>query len=623
MATGQRRQIELTGNDLSIESLVAVARDPAIAVSCCPDAMKRVHRCSDEIQQIVDRYRRAYDEGKRGSDLPHVYGVTTGFGEFKTRPIDPDDLCTLQANILRSHATGVGDTSDPDDFGNYFPADVVRAALIIRLNTFLKGHSGLRPEMVFFVRDMINTGVIPLVPTRGSLGSSGDLCPLAHLFLIMLEEETSGRFYCTDTAPDVHRSRGELFPATRLREKMAQRLKSAGAANQNWQVPKPGYKDGLSLTNGAAFSAAMLALAVADAADLAAIADIAASMSLEAVYGRTRALDEKVHRVRNLRGQMDSAANMLQLLDGGKLVDLSDEVQDIYSIRCAPQVHGASRDAIAYAMMVAHAEMNAATDNPLFFPGESEPCDITRAANSTIDNRAYSAGNFHGQPVGIAADFLAIAVAELASIAERRTQMLLDKNHNRGLPASLTARPGIHSGYMIAQYCAAGLVSENKVLAHPASVDSIPTSANYEDHVAMASIAARKVRTVVANAQSTLAIELMVAAQALEWRAQLHAAACDTASTRPDTLAEQLKQTAAKISPQAVKSARDAFAVKFSKGSAAALASIRAVVEPLCEDRVLAEDIRRIRELIESRRLLDHVTAAVGALRPVSALRAD
>jgi histidine ammonia-lyase len=606
MAAGHQSQVELTGSDLSIEALAAVARDPAVRVTCCAKAMKRVERCHQEIETIIGRYREAFAAGKRGDELPHVYGITTGFGEFKTIPVDPDHLGELQANILRSHATGVGDTTDRDDFGNYFPAEVVRAALVIRLNTFLKGHSGVRPEMAFFVRDMINSGVIPLVPTRGSVGSSGDLCPLAHLFVVMLEEESAGRFYVAASRDDVRRSRGEAILATRLRETMAGRLKYGG----DWQIPKPSYKDGLSLTNGAAFSAAGLALAVHDAAELANVADVAAAMTLESICGRTRALDEKVHRVRNMRGQADSAANILQVLSGGKLVDLSEEVQDVYSVRCAPQVHGASRDAIAYAKMAALAEINAATDNPLFFPDETGPCDMTRGGNSTaahpnVDGRAYSAGNFHGQPVGLAADFLAIAVAELANISERRTQMLLDKHHNRGLPASLTANPGVHSGFMIAQYCAAGLVSENKVLAHPASVDSIPTSANYEDHVAMASIAARKVRTVLSNTQSTLAIELMAAAQALDWRIQLRTSPFD----------------GGKVSAEAFASARAAFGKGLSTGSAAALASIRGVVGPLCEDRVLAEDIRAIRMLIEDGAIRSAIESAVGALCPIVPLR--
>lgn len=619
MAAGHPTQIELNGSDLSIEALAAISRDPNVRVSCNDAAIARVQRCCDEIGHIVDRYKKAYAEGKRGGDLPHVYGITTGFGEFKTMPVNPDDLGDLQANILRSHAVGVGDTTDPDDFNNYFPAEVVRAALVIRLNTFLKGHSGVRPELVSFVQDMINAGVVPLVPTRGSVGSSGDLCPLAHLFLIMLEEATSGRFYMVGSVHDVHRSRGDLYAANQLREKMASKLKRPG----DWRIPKPSYKDGLSLTNGAAFSAAGLALALHDASKLAEVADLAAAMSLEAIYGRTRAYDEKVHRVRNMRGQADSAANVLQSLTGGKLVDLSDEVQDVYSVRCAPQVHGASRDAISYAMMVALAEINAATDNPLFFPGESDPCDLKGGSNSVIDGRAYSAGNFHGQPVGIAADCLAIAVAELANVSERRTQMLLDKHHNRGLPASLTANPGVHSGFMIAQYCAAGLVSENKGLAHPASVDSIPTSANYEDHVAMASIAARKVRTVIANTQNTLAIELMAAAQALDWRAMLHATACDAASTRPGRLAEELVRVAPTVSTQTFAAARAAFASSLSKGSAAAMASIREAVEPLCEDRVLADDIRRIRELIQNGELIRRVEAAVGRFRPVRPLRSE
>nr|WP_281721865.1 aromatic amino acid lyase [Nitrosomonas nitrosa] len=614
--------VSLNGDSLGIKSLALIARDPRVMVACDIEAMERVSRCSDLVGGLVRGYRAAYESGKRGGDLPNVYGITTGFGEFKSQSLPPDKLLELQASILRSHATGVGDTSDADDRNNYFPAAVVRAALVLRLNTFMKGHSGVRPELVHFVRDMINAGVVPLVPTRGSVGSSGDLCPLAHLFLPLLEEDQSSRFYLVNEVSDVLGNRGPHHSASELGRVITSRLRchrfSSNQLSPSFaRVPKPGPKEGLALTNGAAFSAAGLALTLADAMDLVKIADIAAAMTLFAVCGRTRALDEKIHRVRGMRGQADSAANMLAMLSGGRFTDLSEEVQDVYSLRCAPQVHGASRDAMAYARMVAEAEINAATDNPLFFPDESGPCDATSpdVDTSSADFRAYSAGNFHGQPIGIAADVLAIALAELANISERRTQMLLDRHHNRGLPASLTADPGVQSGFMIAQYCSASLVSENKVLAHPASIDSIPTSANYEDHVAMASIAARKVRTILANTQSTLAIELMIAAQAIDWRVCMHS---DPTTNMPLSIgkaASDWRSCAAAFTQKSLEVARHNFRAELSPGVAAALIAIRRVVLPLVEDRVLAEDIRQVRLLIENGNLIDEVESRVGLLR--------
>jgi histidine ammonia-lyase len=362
-----------------------------------------------------------------------VYGVTTGFGEFKDEPVPPEQLVELQQNILLSHSSGAGDSVDENDPANYFPGEVVRAALVIRLNTLIKGFSGVRIEVVHYIAAMINRGVVPLVPTRGSVGSSGDLCPLAHLFVVMLGE---GKF----------RIGNQLHDAKELPKHL------------NLPPVAPSYKEGLALTNGATFSAAQLALAVHDAQVLAGTADIATAMAIEAICGRTRAYDEAIHDARNMAGQRDSATNIRALLAGSQLTDRAKSLQDAYSIRCSPQVHGASRDTIAYAKMVALAEINAATDNPLFFPElNRRPFDVQSRLdrgddpNDLGDERAFSAGNFHGQPIALAADFLAIAVAELANIAERRTQLLLDKNHNRNLPANLIAKRGVNSGLMLSQ----------------------------------------------------------------------------------------------------------------------------------------------------------------------------
>lgn len=510
-----QRSLVLTGKDLSIDDLAAIARDPAIGLSIAEAAKKRVKKCRAFLEQeVIGAYKRlAKNASTEALRIAMAYGVTTGFGEFKTIRIEREDIVTLQKNILVSHATGVGENENPDDPVNYFTPEVVRAALVIRINAFLRGHSGIRWEMVQALVAMVNKGVVPLVPTRGSVGSSGDLCPLSHLFLPLVGH---GRFFLVRNEAEC--AEGMLAALRRGAIKEGAGIaKLLGVREERLQ---PSYKEGLALTNGATFCAALLALGVHDARVLADTADAAAALTLEAMCGRTRALTAQIHEARGMTGQQVSAANILRLVKGSKLVDRTNEVQDVYSLRCAPQVHGASRDAIEYAAGVATAEINAATDNPLFF---EELSGRMSGGGSIEKNRvhephAFSAGNFHGQPVGLAADFLAIAVAELANISERRTQLMLDANHSRGLPANLIANPGLNSGFMIAQYSAASLVSENKVLCHPSSVDSIPTSANSEDHVAMATTAARKALTVINNTRAVLAIELMCGAQGVEWR---------------------------------------------------------------------------------------------------------
>lgn len=488
----------LDGNNLTVEQLVTAARDPGVRVGVSTDAHQRVAACRALVDRAVKEYLAATTEAEQRSKA--VYGVTTGFGEFKSVLVDKRMLRQLQENILLSHSIGFGVDEDPDNPANYFAADVMRAVMILRVNAFLKGHSGVRSELVYRVLEMINGGIVPLVPVRGSLGSSGDLCPLAHTFATLLGE---GWYYTVKSVDDTERG------FVKTSKKPASDLKRFELAE----------KEGLALTNGAVFCTALLALSVHDAKIVADSADAAVALALDAIQGRIRAFDDAVHQSRGMAGQIESAKNVRELVRGSKLVGLRQNVQDAYSVRCAPQVHGASRDAIAYACRVVEAEMNAATDNPLFFPGHV-PEDSGDARNPQLNHEplAFSAGNFHGQPIGLAADFLAIAVAEFANISERRIQMLLDKNHNNGLPANLVADGGLNSGLMIGQYTAASLVSENKVLCHPASVDSIPSSANIEDHVAMATIAARKLRQVLANARAVLAIEFMTAVQAIEWR---------------------------------------------------------------------------------------------------------
>ncbi|HEX6084859.1 MAG TPA: aromatic amino acid ammonia-lyase, partial [Thermoanaerobaculia bacterium] len=425
--------IVLDGNSLTIEQLVQIARENT-RVERDPSTHEAVARSEALIAQVVENYRRAYAEGKAA---PSEYGVTTGFGEFKDKPIAPNDLEQLQRNLLLSHSVGVGDNSDPDDLSNYYPPEVVRGALATRLNAFLRGHSGVRAKLVEIVEAMLNRGVIPLVPLRGSVGASGDLCPLSHLFVTLLGE---GRFYTLD---DV--GRASARPTLRDARELPALLGFTA------EEMKPTFKEGLGLVNGANFSAAMLALAVHDAERLADAADAAAALSLEAMAGSMRAFDPKVHEERGHAGQMESARRVRELLVGSRLVERAGAVQDAYSLRCAPQVHGATRDTIRFVRTTAEAELNAATDNPLFFPGESEPVDLQFRANwpewyHGETRLAYSAGNFHGQPLALAADFLAIAAHELGNISERRTQMMLDGHHNRGLPQNLTTRPGVNSG---------------------------------------------------------------------------------------------------------------------------------------------------------------------------------
>ncbi|HEV7920493.1 MAG TPA: histidine ammonia-lyase [Thermoanaerobaculia bacterium] len=560
--------ITLNGDSLSIEQLVQIARDPSVQVARDPRSDARVAQSEALIADVVERYRN-------GSGATE-YGVTTGFGEFKDKPIGPADLEQLQRNLLLSHSVGVGQNSDPDDMANYFAPDVVRGALVTRLNAFLKGNSGVRSKLADIVAAMLNRGVIPLVPLRGSVGASGDLCPLSHLFAVLLGE---GRYYTLNDRSLRHAS---TLPA--LLGFTAEEL-------------APTFKEGLALVNGANFSASMLALAVHDAERLAATADTCAALAMEALTGCTRALDGKVHEARGQLGQIDSARRIREQLEGSRLVERAGAVQDPYSLRCAPQVHGASLDAIRYAREVAERELNAATDNPLFFPDGGEPFDLTFRANwpewyRGDERLAYSAGNFHGQPLALAADFLTIAVCELGNISERRTQLLLDGHHNRQLPNNLITHPGVNSGLMIAQYTAASIVSENKVLAHPASVDSIPTGANTEDHVSMSTHAARKLRTVIANVQAVLAIELMVAAQAVEWRV----ATINGVMARPQTIPEAEQQAAAFT---AFLASADV-ASWLGSGTRAAYQQVREVTRPVLRDRPLDGDIRAICRRVES-----------------------
>lgn len=493
------KRILLDGDHLTLEQVVAVARGNA-QVGLSPGAKKRMQKSRQWVERAVREHAV-------------VYGVTTGFGAFQDVSIAPDRLRELQRNLILSHCAGVGEP---------LQEEVVRGMMLLRANALAKGYSGIRVSTVERLLEMLNKQVHPVVPSQGSVGASGDLAPLSHMAAVLIGE-------------------GEAIYKGR-RMSAAAVMKAADIRPVVLEA-----KEGLALNNGTQAMTALGVLALHDAERLTDVADIACAMTLEAVKGKSTAFAARVHAVRPHTGQAVSSRNIRTMIKGSKLVDAVDEdtrhnVQDSYSIRCAPQVHGASRDALNHVRGVLEREINSATDNPLIFPE---------------GNLAYSAGNFHGQPVAIALDFLGLAVAELGSISERRTAKLLDKHHNNGLPPFLVSDGGVRSGLMIGQYTAAALVSENKVLIHPASGDSIPTSANQEDHVSMGTIAARHSRGIVTNVQRILAIELITAAEALELRSAVPGA-----------------------------------------GTARALSAVRWLVPRGRSDRPLSGDIERIRGLM-------------------------
>jgi histidine ammonia-lyase len=458
----QATAIRLTGDDLQIADVWTVAVEDAPA---------------DLDESSRDKMRAARDLVERAAHgaREHTYGVNTGFGRFVSRSIPEELTEELQLRLLRSHACGVGDP---------YPTEVIRAAMLLRANALAKGTSGARVETVELLIALLNHGVIPFVPSRGSVGASGDLAPLAHLALPLVGE---GRAWFGGALLDG----GEALAAAGL------------------EPIRPAAKEGLSLVNGTQFMAAFGALGLVRARRLCRAADLGCALSLEALQGSRTSFIPQIHALRPLRGQADSAANVLRLLAHSAINEAHrwcDKVQDAYSLRCAPQVHGAARDLLGYADSTVSIELNAATDNPLVL---------------VDDELLVSNGNFHGQPLAFALDALAMAVSELANISERRLERLVNPNLSDGLPAFLTTDGGLNSGFMIPQYVAASLVSENKSLCHPASVDSIPTSAGQEDHVSMGNAAALKAWQVLANAERALAIELLAGAQAVEFLAPL------------------------------------------------------------------------------------------------------
>ena len=463
--------IVLTGADLTIAAVEAVARAGATA-TLDPGARARMQEARDVIESLV-------------ADGAVVYGVTTGFGDLASVSIPAADAARLQENLLMSHAAGVGAA---------FPREIVRAMLLLRANTLALGHSGCRPLLVDRLLEFLRLGIHPVVPEQGSLGASGDLAPLAHLALPLV-----GRGQVE--------LNGSVVPALIA-------LHEVGLEPLTLEA-----KEGLALLNGTQMMSAIGALLLADADRLARTASVAAAISVEALLGTDVAFAAAYQLARPHPGQVAVAAELRHLLRDSALQQShhahSHKVQDPYSLRCVPQVHGAIRDALDHLRRVLDIELNSATDNPLVFAGGGVADPDTIA---TGGGRVISGGNFHGEPVALALDFAKLALAELGAISERRTALLVDGRLNGGLPPFLAAASGVDSGMMIYQYTAAALASENKVLAHPASVDSIPTSANQEDHVSMGSVAARHARTVLDHVERIVAIELLVATQALELR---------------------------------------------------------------------------------------------------------
>ena len=465
------RHVVLTGADVTIDDVEAVARHGATA-ALDVHARERM----DEARAVIDALV---------ADGEVVYGVTTGFGDLASTFVEPSRSAQLQENLLMSHAVGVGAP---------FPRDVVRAMLLLRANTLALGHSGCRPILVDRLLAFLEHGIHPVVPEQGSVGASGDLAPLAHLALPLI-----GRGQAE--------FRGQVVPALLA-------LREAGIEPLTLEA-----KEGLALLNGTQMMSAIGALLLADADRLTRTASVAAAVSVEALLGTDVAYAAAYQLARPHPGQVAVATELRHLLRDSGVQRAhhgsQHKVQDPYSLRCVPQVHGAVRDALDHLRRVLDIELNSATDNPLVFPGGGVAEADTAA---TGGGRVISGGNFHGEPIALALDFAKLALAELGSISERRTALLVDGRLNGGLPAFLVASSGLDSGMMLYQYTAAALASENKVLAHPASVDSIPTSANQEDHVSMGSIAARHARRVLDHVERILAIELVVAAQALDLR---------------------------------------------------------------------------------------------------------
>jgi histidine ammonia-lyase len=528
-ATPTAVSLVLSGDGLTLDDAEQILRGQVERLSLAPAARKRVEKARRCLEDLI-------------STGATIYGVNTGFGKLANQRIEADEVLALQENLLRSHAVGMGPL---------LGIGVSRLALALRIQALAKGYSGVSAALIETLIEMYNRGIVPAIPEQGSVGASGDLAPLAHLALVVMGE---GHAFVTRPGSASDGSSGA---------RPRHRLLSGRAALRRvrLQPHRPRAKEGLSLINGTQISTAVLAEALVRARHLAKVADVAGAMTVEATKSSLRPFDPRIQQIRPHPGQTASAANLRSLLEASEIMlshaDCS-KVQDAYSIRCMPQVHGTLRDAIAQVTRIVECEMNAATDNPLVFADTGE---------------ILSGGNFHGQPIALAADHLAAAVADLSSISERRVENLVNPDLS-GLPGFLTPHPGLNSGMMLVQVLAAALVSENKAAAYPASVDSIPTSANREDHVSMSTTAARKCRTIVVNATRVLACELLCAAQGLEFLKPL----------RP------------------------------GQGAEAAYHHIREHVRPLGRDRTLHRDLDAVERLIRSGSLIGAVETQCGVL---------
>jgi histidine ammonia-lyase len=528
-ATSIPATLELTGDGLNLDDAERILLGHVQRLSVAPAARKRVIQARRCLERFIET----------GAT---IYGVNTGFGKLANQRIAPDEVLALQENLLRSHAVGMGPL---------LSLGVSRLALALRIQALSKGYSGVTPDLIDALVEMFNRGVVPAIPEQGSVGASGDLAPLAHLALVLMGE---GHAFVLRPSAE----RDGRWPKADSRKPLSGR---AALRRVRLKPHRPLAKEGLALINGTQISTALLADALVRARHLAKIADIAGAMTVEATKSSQKPFDPRIQAIRPHPGQVACAANLRRLLLGSDImVSHADcgKVQDAYSMRCMPQVHGAFRDAVAHVTRVVECEMNAATDNPLVFAETDE---------------VISGGNFHAQPIAQAADLLAAAVTDLASISERRTENLVNPDLS-GLPGFLTPHPGLNSGMMQVQILAAALVSENRAYAFPASVDSIPTSANREDHVSMSTTAARKCRAMVTNTTRVLACELLCGGQGLEFHRPLRA----------------------------------------GRGVEAAYGQLREHVRPLGRDRTLHRDLEAVERLIRSGSLLAAVEAACGSL---------
>jgi histidine ammonia-lyase len=507
------KTIALGFDGMTLADLTAIARDGAQA-KLTAGSEKRIRATRRLVEKWVE-------------DEKTIYGITTGFGALSDVAISRKDTRRLQENILMSHAAGVGEPLDEE---------TVRATMALRVKDLARGHSGIRLETVQHLLALLNRGVCPVIPQKGSVGASGDLAPLAHLALVLV-------------------GLGEAFFK-------GQRMSGSRALSKCGLTPiRLESGEGLALVNGTQVMTAIGALAIDRAVTLSKMTDIAAAMSLEVLMGSRTEFNKRIHQIRPHPGQASVADNMERIIQNSEIITSHKDcsrIQDAYTLRCSPQVHGATKDAINYCRRVIETEMNSSTNNPLIFADSQD---------------FLLGGNFHGQPVALAMDFLSMAISELASISERRIERLVNPKLS-GLPAFLVSDGGLNSGFMIAQYTAASLVSENKVLCHPACVDSIPTSANKEDHVSMGTISARQCREIIKNTENVIAIELLCAAQALDLFTNL----------------------------------------KPGEGTLKAYQVIRQTISPLEKDRILSNDIMAMKDLIRSGKILAAVEKRVGEL---------